>query len=77
MVGYFFGDNASKSVGNGSLSQISHSPRQCLMNWGFSGNFSVSYNQIDIMIGSPSDSTYISYLDLTKDFSFWEMVFFY
>lgn len=77
MVGYFFGDNASKSVGDGSLIQISQSPRPCLMYWGFSGNFSISNNQINITIGSPSNSTYISYLDLTKDFSFWEMVFFY
>ena len=77
MVGYFLGDNKSKSVGNGSLIQISQSPTQCLMSWGFSGNFSISNNQISITIGSPSNSTYISYLDLTKDFSFWVMVFFY
>lgn len=77
-IGYLYNDgNNSKSVGNGTLIQIGHSPHEYLTGWGFSGNFSISDNQINITVGSIQDKNYISYLDLTKDFNFWEMVFFY
>lgn len=77
-IGYLYNDgNNSKSVGNGTLIQIGYSPHEYLTGWGFSGSFSISDNQINITVGYIQDKNYISYLDLTKDFNFWEMVFFY
>lgn len=77
VVGYFYGENSRKSVGNGTLIEIGHTPTTYLTGWGFSGSFSITNNQIDISIGAIRDSSYTSYLNLTQDFSFWEMVFFY
>ena len=74
--GYLY-NNYNRSISNGTLTQINVNPNVTLTEWGESGSYVITGNQIEIGVGKISNTNYESYLDLTKDFNFWEMVFFY